>query len=91
MSHFYADIQGNRGGATRGGSKDSGINGHIRGWHSGVRVACYVDDEGRDVVDVYATHGSGYSGRKGAVDGLVLTTVDGKIGFLTTKKRLLGE
>ena len=62
MSHFYADIQGNRGAATRGGSKDSGICGHIRGWHTGARVDCHHDDDsGKDIVRVYRTGGS--SGR----------------------------
>lgn len=58
MAHFYASISGNRGEATRMGSKASGITGHIRGWDSGVRVNGRVDDEGRDVFDVYATGGS---------------------------------
>ena len=90
MAHFYADIQGNRGEATRMGSKDSGINGHIRGWGSGARVQCSVDRDGNDVVDVYATSGSGSYGQrnKGKAIGLVLTTVNGKITFLATKKGL---
>ena len=51
MSHFYANIQGNRGEATRGGSKDSGIDGHIRGWNSGAKVICEVNDKDQDVVE----------------------------------------
>ena len=89
MSHFYADIQGNRGVATRGGSKASGIDGHIRGYHSGARVACWVNDKGQDVVEVYATHGSGYYEAK--AEGLILRTIDGELDFLTTKKKLLGK
>jgi hypothetical protein len=58
MAHFYASIQGNRGEATRMGSKDSGITGHIRGWNVGARVdVAHVD--GRDVVRIYRTLGSG--------------------------------
>ena len=65
MSHFYADVQGNRGEATRGGSKDSGIYGHIRGWHTGAKVECHHDDEsGKDIVRVYRTGGSGGRGSK---------------------------
>lgn len=61
MAHFYASIQGNRGEATRMGSKDSGISGHIRGWHVGARVDMDHED-GKDVVRVYRTSGSqGYS------------------------------
>lgn len=64
MSHFYADIQGNRGEATRGGSKASGMQGHIRGWNVGVRVSCYYDEErDEDRVRVTLTSGSSYCGR----------------------------
>ena len=63
MSHFYAGIQGNRGEATRGGSKDSGISGHIRGWSIGARVAIYHNEEtGKDIVQVYRTGGSNHDG-----------------------------
>ena len=59
MAHFYADIQGNRGAATRMGTKDSGIAGHIRGWKCGARVSCDCVN-GEDVCTVTATAGSGY-------------------------------
>ena len=58
MAQFYASIQGNRGEATRMGTKASGIEGHIRGWDIGVDVRCYVDTQGRDVVSVRLTGGS---------------------------------
>jgi len=57
MSRFYADIQGNRGPATRCGSAASGISGHIRGWGVGCRVIVQ-DVNGEDVVYVYKTGGS---------------------------------
>lgn len=57
MSQFYASIQGNRGEATRMGSKASGITGHVRGWDVGARVDGYVKGES-DVVAVRATGGS---------------------------------
>jgi hypothetical protein len=57
MAQFYASIQGNRGEATRTGTKNSGITGHIRGWDIGARVTLtHVD--GADVVRVYKTSGS---------------------------------
>ena len=58
MSHFYGEIQGNRGEGTRGGTKASGIRGHIRGWNIGARVTCFVDDDGKDSVMVSITGGS---------------------------------
>ena len=62
MAQFYADIQGNRGEATRMGTKASGIAGHIRGWHTGARVSVdYDENTGKDIVRVFRTGGS--SGR----------------------------
>jgi len=58
MSRFYASIKGNRGIATRQGSKGSGIEGHIRGWDIGARVICYVDDNGNDAIRITLTGGS---------------------------------
>ena len=61
MSHFYASIQGNRGEVTRQGSKESGIEGHVRGWTVGAHISCNHENE-EDVVRVYATHGSSEGG-----------------------------
>ena len=61
MAQFYGEIQGNRGVATRMGSKDSGFYAHIRGWNVGVRVQLYHEN-GVDYVEVYETGGS--TGRK---------------------------
>ena len=57
MAHFYANIQGNRGEATRMGSKDSGIRGHIRGWDIGGSVWCRHYN-GKDRVTLTVTSGS---------------------------------
>ncbi len=57
MAQFYGDIQGNRGEATRMGTKESGISAHVRGWNVGARVIVAHED-GRDVVQVWATSGS---------------------------------
>ncbi len=61
MAQFYASIQGNRGGATRMGTKSSGITGHIRGWDSGFKVVCEHDRDLGDVCYVYLTKGSNNS------------------------------
>ncbi len=62
MSHFYGSMTGSRGEATRCGTPNSGISGHLRGWDIGCRVDVAVDSDGNDVVRVYATTGSGRSG-----------------------------
>ena len=55
---FYAEVKGNRGTASRGGSKNSGMPAHVRGWNVGVKVYIAVDDHGDDHVFVYKTGGS---------------------------------
>ena len=67
MAHFYASIQGNRSEATRMGTPNSGIYGHVRGWDIGARVDCAVDTDGNDIVTVRITRGSNRYG-----SGLVL-------------------
>lgn len=63
MAHFYANIQGNRGEATRMGTKDSGMGGHVRGWYVGCRVTMdWNEKEQRDECRITVTHGSsGYA------------------------------
>jgi|TARA_B100000315_G_scaffold145751_1_gene134618 hypothetical protein len=58
MSRFYASIQGNRGEATRCGTKDSDITGHIRGWDKGVKVIAEVDEDDNDTFYIFETSGS---------------------------------
>ena len=57
MSQFYASIAGNRGEATRQGTKSSGLTGHIRGWGLGAKVEM-SHEKGEDVCRVYLTSGS---------------------------------
>jgi hypothetical protein len=61
MAHFYGDMQGSRGQATRCGTKQSGIHAHIRGWHTGVQTVV-SHENGVDVVRVYRTSGSSGAG-----------------------------
>lgn len=63
MAQFYADIQGNRGRATRMGTKKSGLGGHIRGWHVGARVWMgYNEKTQEDECTIDLTSGSQGSG-----------------------------
>ena len=57
MAQFYGNLQGNRGEATRMGTKSSGLSGHIRGWSVGCRVEM-SHENGEDVCTVYLTSGS---------------------------------
>ena len=58
MAQFYGSIQGNKGVATRMGTKSSGLEAHIRGWNKGIRVKMRVNDKGEDEAVVYLTAGS---------------------------------
>jgi len=58
MAHFYGEVQGNHGEATRMGTEKSGFRAHIRGWNIGIRVRCEVNSEGKDTIFVYKTGGS---------------------------------
>jgi len=78
VGQFYADIQGNRGAASRMGSKDSGISGHIRGWHVGGSVSCDHDDKtGKDQVLLSLTGGSSGHSIIGMGSIVVATCVEG--------------
>ena len=62
MADFYAEIQGSRGVASRIGSHNSGINGHIRGWNLGVEViGTYDNTTKQKMFKVYKTGGSNIS------------------------------
>jgi|ETNvirnome_2_130_1030620.scaffolds.fasta_scaffold03350_6 hypothetical protein len=78
MSHFYASIQGNKGEATRCGTKGSGIQSHIRGWDSGVQVGALHGEKG-DRFIICITDGSNgtrshYVGDVTIEDGCVVFT-----------------
>lgn len=45
MSHFYSRIQGNRGEATRCGTKKSGMSVSAKSWNTSVSVEYSYDDE----------------------------------------------
>jgi len=60
MAHFRATIEGNRGEASRLGTKDSGIYATINGRETGVDVRiCHNKDTGKDHVQIIKTNGSG--------------------------------
>jgi len=59
MAQFMATIQGNRGEASRLGSKDSGISAKINGWDAGISVEAWYDQATEeDYFRVYQTGGS---------------------------------
>lgn len=61
MSHFYGSIRGNRGAATRGGSKSSGFNATAASWSGAIETILFIDDKGRNCfrVEQIRHHGKG--------------------------------
>lgn len=77
MSHFYAQMQGARGMASRCGSKGSGHWCHIRGWNGGVEVkAHYREMDGSDLFTVWLTSGSN-GGASDQYLGVLIVDPDG--------------
>ena len=53
MSHFYGTPQGNRGEATRCGSRSSGLTTIAASWSGAVRIDLHHDEQtGQDIADV---------------------------------------
>ena len=74
MSRFYASVKGiGKTEATRRAHKN--IEGHVRGWDSGVRVYGKVNETGQDCFYVYQTSGSNGVGN----EILICRIIDGKL------------
>lgn len=58
MARFFSLIQGQRGPATRLGSKSSGILAEARGWQVGATIEGRADEQDQDEFCIYATGGS---------------------------------
>jgi len=57
MSHFYGYLTGNRGTATRCGSKSSGINAVLKSWHNYVNASLIADTDGEDLLELTIPEG----------------------------------
>ena len=82
MSHFYSTLQGNRGKATRCGSKGKGIVTQAASWSGCVRVELWHDEgSGRDwaVIELTKWHGVGVERElyRGPIDAQVGGLVEG--------------
>lgn len=62
MSHFYGKVIGNRGPATRGGSKKSGYISQAASWEGAVEVNLFYHEEFKEdwaIVNLIPWHGKG--------------------------------
>lgn len=75
MSHFYGDLQGDRGEVTKYGTKNSDISSHTRGWNVGILVRGYY--QGEDTFEIFSTGGSNNSSSIKRI--AIVRLVDGKV------------
>ena len=71
MSHFYGTVQGNKGEASRGGTKESGLHTYCASWSGAIRCCAYVDSDGVDCVRVEKTTWCGEGEHKLLYDGVI--------------------
>ena len=95
MSHFYANIRGHRGEATRMGHKSSGMYSNTAGWKGAISVHVWYDnekDEDRYRVQLNTWQGSGGRNRviaSGPLDATASDPIDG--GTLWDENQRLRE
>lgn len=70
MAHFFGGIQGNRGEATRAGSKDSGISAYVQGWHGRISSRMFSAGD-RDMGYVTLSGGPRGSGESVNITGTI--------------------
>jgi hypothetical protein len=58
MSAFYGMVQGNRGAATRGGSRNSGFKSTVQSWDGSIITQMSYDDKDQLMVTVSYSTGS---------------------------------
>lgn len=72
MAHFYATIKGNRGEASRMGTKDSGIVSYTASWFGAIRTQLWYDEEKDcDMVKVEMVPWRGFGERRHLYTGRV--------------------
>ena len=82
MAHYYSRIKGNKGEATRCGTRSSGITARADSWSTGaITTINYSTTINADVVTLYATEGSGDSYGKRIMS---YAYIDGKFTIIDT-------
>lgn len=79
MATFYSTVSGNRGPATRTGSKNSGIHVAAQSWDGSVATTLYVGAAGETFVRIVAGTGStAYPNGRTVYDGPLAVLVNGE-------------
>ena len=78
MAQFMGKVRGSKGGASRLGTKKSGLTVTANAWRAGVTVFAENDDDG-DYLDIYVTSGSDGMRNDREFIGRVRETEDGPV------------
>jgi len=90
MSHFYAEIQGNKGVATRIGNIYSGIQGHIKSWNEGIHIkATYDDLSSENIYTISITKGSNGNDSRDITS--IFKLINNKVIFTNPDIQILNE
>ena len=82
MAHYYSRIKGNKGEATRCGTRSSGITARVDSWSTGaITTINYNTAINADIVTLYATEGSDDSYGKRIMS---YAYIDGKFTIIDT-------
>ena len=73
MAQFMATIKGNRGEASRLGTKKSGMVVRVNGWRCGITVFARVNEEGLDEFTVCHTSGSSLGNHQFSIPRFTVT------------------
>jgi hypothetical protein len=71
MSHFYGELKGGRGVATRTGHRTSGLSTNAASWAGCIRTDLYVDEQGRDCFRITQTPWQGAGIHETLIEGVL--------------------
>lgn len=82
MAAFYSTIEGNRGPATRCGSKGSGIHAAVQSWQGSVSTTLYTAEDGSTYCRIVAGRGStAYPSGQTVYNGPLADLVTGSVSL----------
>ena len=70
MAEFYGYLSGNRGTATRCGSKNSGIRATIKSWRNTINCYLHYDEKDNDKLDIKTENHDGKDNLKVFINGV---------------------
>jgi hypothetical protein len=85
MAHFYGNLKGSRGEATRCGTANSGLSVSARSWQGSVHLALYVNADGVTRCRILASTGSTSHPEATLWDGDIIELVGDDVALTLVK------